>query len=364
MPRLATRSLDPGAGSRPREAIRKTDHALVARTVAPTDTLTLAPGRWGWRMPYLDGVPAVHRMWRGDRVAAVLGRALLRAGVADAQAWTFSNGDPFQFVQASLTEFVERHGGRLAQDTFPVSLAFTGTLNEYGAADREVDPARLFLTIDPKEAGYLVLGPTLQVLERQHPRLPATFLHLISAALNRWVRVYDYRDALEHVERLRDWYSADPDAGEFEVPDVDSSVPASVLRKPLSRTAMRRILPGCSAEVQSWMEQAMALERLSTRCPRPRLPEQAQEELSDCNAALPCLLVVFSRRDNIEACFDTEAESMMEVPPEPNLVIPVNALDQVNVRGAFATLATVCETLAAASKLITSLPDSKFNHEA
>lgn len=364
MPRLATRSLNPGAGSRPREAIRKADHALAARTVAPTDTLTLAPGRWGWRMPHLDEVPAVHRVWRGDRVAALIGRALLRAGVVDAQAWTFSNGDPFQFVQASLTQFVERHGGQVARDTFPVSLALTGTVNEYAAADREVDAASLFLTIDPSEAGYLNLGSTVQILEQQHPRLPATFLHLISAALNRWVRVYDYRDALEHVERLRDWYGADPDAGEFEVPDVDSSVPASVLRKPLSRPAIRRILRGCSAEVQSWMEQAVALVRLSARCPRPQLPEQAQEALSDCNAPLPCLLVVFSRRDNIEACFDTEAESMMEVPPEPNLIIPVDALDQVSVRRAFGTLATACETLAAASKLIASLPDSKFNHEA
>lgn len=110
------------------------------------------------------------------------------------------------------------------------------------------------------------------------------------------------------------------------------------------------------------MYQAMALERLAARIPRPQLPEQAQEELSDCNPPLPCLLVVFSRRDNTEACFDTEAESMMEVPPEPNLIIPINAFDQVSVRVAFATLATVCETLAAASKLIASLPDSKFNH--
>lgn len=364
MPRLATRGVDSGAGSRPQQAIRKADHAHVARAVAPTAALTLAPGRWGWKMPCLDGVPAVHRVWRGDRVAAAIGSAMLRAGFADSGRWATARSDPFQFLQGSLTQFVERHGGGIAHDTFLVSLALTGTLNEYAAADREVDVSSLFLTIDPKEAGYLVLGSTVRILEQQHPRLPATFFHLLSAALNRWVRVYDYRDALEHVERLKDWYSADPDAGEFEVPDVEASVPASLLRKPLSANTVRRILPNCSAETQKWMEQAVALERLSKRCLRPQLADQAQEELSDCNAPLPCLLVVFSRRDNIEACFDTEAESMMEVPPEPNLVIPLSALDEASVRVAFATLATVCETLAAASKLITSLPDSKFNDEA
>lgn len=364
MPRLATRGLDSGSGSRPRQAPRKAVHPYVTCAVAPSNPLTLAPGRWGWRIPNLGGVPAVHRVWRGDRVAATIACALLHASLADEATWATVAGDPFLFLQASLTKFVEQHGGRAAHDTFPVSLALTGTLNEYAVTDREVNAANLFLTVDPKEAGYLVLGQTLRILEREHPRLPATFFNLVMAALNHWVRVYDYRDALEHVERLRDWYSSDLDAGEFEVPDVEASIPASILRKPLSRPALRRVLSKCSAEVKSWMEQAVAIERLSTHSLRPQLSEEAQEELSDCNAPLPCLLVVFSRRDNIEACFDTEAESMMEVPPEPNLIIPMNANDEASVRLAFAAAGTVCETLAAASELIASLPDSTFDKES
>jgi hypothetical protein len=249
MPRLATGGHDSGAGTRPRTPIRTAERARIARPVAPSAALTLAPGRWGWRVPRIDDVPATHRVWRGDRVAAAFGSALLEAGFADDGTWASVRKDPFQFVQASLANFVERHGGQIAQATFPVSLSLTGTLNEYAFSDREVDAGSLFLTVDPKEAGYLVLGSTIKILERQHPSLPATFFHLLSAALNRWVRVYDYRDALEHVERLRDWYGADPDAGEFEVPDVDGSVPASMLRKPLSANAVRRILPSCSTEV-------------------------------------------------------------------------------------------------------------------
>lgn len=363
MPRLAIGGHDSGAGARPRTPLRTADRARIARPVAPSAALTLAPGSWGWKVPQVDSVPATHRVWRGDRVAAAFGSALLSAGLADAEMWDSARKDPFQLIQASLAHFVERHGGQIAQATFPVNLALTGTLNEYAFTDQEVDAGSLFITIDPREAGYVVLGSTLEILERQHPRLPATFFHLLSAALNRWVRVYDYRDAMEHVERLRDWYGADPDAGEFDVPDVDGSVPAAMLQKPLSAIALRRVLPSCSTEVQEWMRQALDLERLSKRCSRPQLEDLAQEALSDCNTPLPCLLIVFSRRDNIEACFDTEAESMMEVPPEPNLVIPVDARNQTSVRAAFETLGTVCEALAAASKLITSLPDGKFNNE-
>jgi len=40
----------------------------------------------------------------------------------------------------------------------------------------------LFLIVEPSEAscGCVLLGPTLQMLERVDPRLPATLFHLFS----------------------------------------------------------------------------------------------------------------------------------------------------------------------------------------
>src|SRR5262247_3532906 len=63
------------------------------------------------------------------------------------------------------------------------------------------------------------------LLARTHPRLPITFFDLFTGALNRWVRVYDYRDALERVEQLREWYEADPDGEHVELPAVDAATP-------------------------------------------------------------------------------------------------------------------------------------------
>ena len=42
-----------------------------------------------------------------------------------------------------------------------------------------------------------------RLLEKLHPRLPTTFLHLFLGALNRRVRVYDYDDALYRVAGRR-----------------------------------------------------------------------------------------------------------------------------------------------------------------
>ena len=305
MPRLATRRSDPGTSYRPGITPRKAGDLRTGK-LAPAAALSLAPGGRGWTMPRLDSIATAHKAWRGDRVAATIGSALVRTGMANAETWASAERDPFRFVHLSLQQFVEQHGGASIRGTFPVNLTLTGTMNEYSSGDREIDADNLYLTIDPTEAGYLVLGPTLGLLEEAHPRLPATFFHLLCGAVNRWVRVYDYRDALEHVERLRDWYSADPDCEGGEMPDVEGSIPASMRRKPLSLSGLKRILPTLGGDIRKWMDRVIDLDTFSRAQVRPQLSEAAQEDLSDCNAPLPCLLVVFSRRDNIEACFDAK----------------------------------------------------------
>jgi hypothetical protein len=47
---------------------------------------------------------------------------------------------------------------------------------------------------------------------------------------------------------------------------------------------------------------------------------------------------------------------MMEVTPEPSVIIPLNAHNRESVRQAFHTFSVVCKTLAAASKLIDIMP--------
>ena len=69
------------------------------------------------------------------------------------------------------------------------------------------------------------LGQRLQLLESVHPQLPATFFHLFVGALNSWTRVYDYRDAEERAETLREWAAQEPDADQYELPDVEGSIP-------------------------------------------------------------------------------------------------------------------------------------------
>ena len=47
---------------------------------------------------------------------------------------------------------------------------------------------------------------------------------------------------------------------------------------------------------------------------------------------------------------------MMEVTPEPNLIIPFSPGDAASVQSVFRTFAVACETIAAASRLVDLMP--------
>jgi hypothetical protein len=145
------------------------------------------------------------------------------------------------------TTIVEYEDFITIREQFFVDMLLSTSLDRYFAGDgRSVDASKVFLALEPDSAGYVILGPTLRLLEGVHPRLPATFLNLFLGALNRWVRAYDYRDAFERVERLREWYESDPDGEAVELPDIDRCLPKSVKRRPLSRRTLDVMIPAIS----------------------------------------------------------------------------------------------------------------------
>ena len=104
------------------------------------------------------------------------------------------------------------------------------------------------------------------------------------------------------------------------------------------------------------VDAVLALDHLSAQAERPELHDDIGQQLSDCNPALPCLLAVFAEADAIAACFDEEAQGMMEVTPEPNLIIPFDPTNTESVRRTFHMFGVACQTIAAASRVIDLMP--------
>jgi hypothetical protein len=311
----------------------------------------------GWSLPLLDGIAGHHQMLHGERIVARTGANLLRAGIAPTAAWTKAGQDPYEFLRIALEHCVQQSSCAVLREHFFMTLMLSSTVDPISGG--EGDGTNLYLIADPTQAGYLVLGPTIKALEREHPRLPATFYRIFTSSLNRWVRVFDYQDALERNEMMRDWYEGDSDAASIELPDVDAAVPSALKRKPLGLQGLRKVMTRVRApKVRRWLDCLLALESGSSRAQLQELDPEIRDQLQDTNPPLPAMLIVFRKHDAIEAAFDAEAEGMMEVSPEPNLIIPVRTDDFGYARDSFYKLSCFLKTLSLASELMKLLPEN------
>ena len=315
-------------------------------------------GTWSnLAVPRLDGVPLEYRFFDNDNVALTLARHLVELDIATPDDWKLAKSDPFTYVRLTLEHWIRDHGGAALRRRFLLSAALTSCLDEYSERTNDLATGRLYLTVDADRAGFMVLLPTLRLLERVHPRLPVTFFHLFTGAVNRWVRVYDYRDAEDRVEMLREWIEGEGDEAQYEIPDVAGCIPQYLKQKPLGRRSLRVLSSQVQGtEVKALVDGVLELSRLSERAERPELTEEMREQMYDSNPALPGLLAVFSPDDAVDGCFEDEAQTMMEVTPEPTVMLPFNADDPATIESTFQTFGVVCETLAAVSRLIDQMP--------
>ena len=147
---------------------------------------------------------------------------------------------------------------------------------------------------------------------------------------------------------------------QYEIADVAASVPACIKEKPLGLRTLRRMARQAREEgVKTLLGAALELERASALVPRPEVTDEMREQLTDTNPPLPAVLVVFAENDLVEAEFENEAQAWGEASSEPNLILPLSTFDPESIRSAFHTLAVVCRTLTAASRLIDLMPGNE-----
>ena len=312
----------------------------------------------GLILPRFGTVPVVHRLVADDRLAVMLAMALLELDIAVPGDWNRADRDPTSFIRITLERWIHAHGGPAIRHRFLLSAVISNSPSDWAERD-ETRPNQLFLIVEPSEAtcGCATFGPTLQLLENVHPQLPATFFHLFVGALNRWIRVYDHRDAEERAETLREWAAQEADADQYEIPDVQASIPPCLRQTALDENELAHLKDKINDPLATKLvEAALALGRVSAQAERPELSEDIGQQLSDCNPPLPCLLALFAEGDSVAAAFDEEAQGMLEVTPEPNLIIPFDPTNSEAIRDAFHVFGVACGTIAAAGRLIDLMP--------
>jgi len=316
-------------------------------------------------LPTLEKVPTEQRFSADDREVIALAEILVKSDIAAVEDWEKSGRDATKYLLLTLQQWIRGHGGASIQRCFDLDLTLSDRLVDY--SDERGPEGMLYLIVDPESAAFVLLKPAIELLEKVHPRLPATFLRYFAGSLNRWVRVYDYHDAEERVDLLREWYEGEENSEQYEVPDIEGCTPKCLKERPLSLEGLKKLSRSIrSREVRALVSGLLELCWNSQQAKRPEFTEDMGEQLMDSNPPLPCLLAAFSSGDAVVGCFDDEAQTAMEVTPHPNLIIPFKLSDPTTVRQGFRTLGVVCETLGAASRLIDLIPgndDGVIAHE-
>ena len=306
-------------------------------------------------LPTLEKVPTEQRFSAHDREVIALAETLVKSDIAVTEDWEKSGRDATKYLLLTLQRWVRDHGGASVQRRFDLDLTLSDRLVDY--SDERGPEGTLYLIVDPESAAFVLLKPVIELLEKVHPRLPATFLRYFAGSLNRWVRVYDYHDAEERVDMLREWYEGEEDSEQYEVPDIEGCTPTSLKERSLSLRGLKNLSGSIrNREVRALVSGLLELGWISQQAKRPEFTEDMGEQLIDSNSPLPCLLAAFSSGDAVVGCFDDEAQTAMETTPQPNLIIPLKLSDPTSVRQGFQTLGVVCDTLAAASRLIDLMP--------
>ncbi len=307
-------------------------------------------------LPRLDGAPVEYRIAGEDRRAILLAQTLTELGIADPSDWEHGGRSPSGYILATLKRWIVCHDGGIIRQQFALDATISNTPDPY--SNEGTHPDLLYLIVSPDSAGYVVIGPTLELLATVHPRLPVSFYHLFVGAVRRWIRVYDYDDALARLEMLREWVDGEENPEQYEFPDVEDCIPACMKEKPLEPRTVRGIAGKTKDEILGrLLNAALDLERISQKVSPAEISEATREAFMDSNPPLPALLVSFKRHDAIAACFDDESQTMMEAGPEPNFIVEINPGDPASAQHAFNNiLGVLCETMAAASRLAEMCP--------
>jgi hypothetical protein len=208
----------------------------TARRIVTAEQL-MAP-KCGVVLPRLNKIPVEYRFVADDREVITLAGTLVQSNIGAVEDWEESTRDPTKFITLTLQRWIRDHGGSAIERRFDLEVTLSDRLVDY--SDKRGAEDTLYLIVDPEGAAFVLLNPVLQLLEKIHPHLPAAFFRIFVGSLNRWVRVYDYHDAEERVEMLREWYEGEENADQYEVPDIEGCTPKSLKERALSLRGLKQ----------------------------------------------------------------------------------------------------------------------------
>jgi hypothetical protein len=182
----AERFCSPGQSHTTMRGLEKRNTADTARRFVAADMM---PRGTGVILPQLAGIEPELQWVSDDRSLVTLSKTLVELGLCDPHDWAGSGKNPSKFLVTTVHGWIAGNGARQIRRRFDLHLTITDTILAY--PDRDAEEDKLFLIIDPESAGYVVLKPSIELLESVDPRLSASLFHSLIGSINQWMRAYD-----------------------------------------------------------------------------------------------------------------------------------------------------------------------------
>jgi hypothetical protein len=321
--------------------------------------------------PNLKGLRSRYCSRWDEEPAAHLGKSLLRLGICRTEDWSGSSVD---FVERGFRRFCKRNGADAAKKIWSGFLRlmdhpFELTEQERNSAETDSPVNRLFLVGEYDAAASIPIGATLPHLERENELLPAAFFKIFVHNLWKWMRVYDYSDALEHAEMWMEEPDEDSEADSV-YPKVAQNIPSclqkySKIGESKARRFLQQIEPSLRSPVsRQLVRQVLEMDthgRGREHAWAGRLAEEIPaigDFLNDAESCGPGCLISWDEDDEISACFDEEMRDLgANGPLEPPIVLliqldkPEAELD-AEIKRVFDHGAAMLRSLATATRIV------------
>lgn len=330
-------------------------------------------------LPLATTVPNIRNLrWHyctrtDEQMAARLGKSLLRLGICSARDWS---GSAVDLVARGFKRFCRANDSDDARKIWDGELRITDChFDSYGSPcspfqpETEPESEMLYMIGEFNSSASAPIGPLLDQLRQEHELLPRAFFDVFTENLYKWMRVYDYRDAVEQANCYMEGADAQ-DLKDSFYPLVEKKIPECI-RVPtdIGYKDGVRLLEDIQPRLRNMIARRLIREVL-TMDDHGRNREHAwpskladqipglDEYLSDTDGCCPGCAVTWHESDEISACFDEEANTMGQNGPlEPSIMLrirvdrPMNQLDE-EVRGVFGHVGAMLRSLAAGAKVV------------
>lgn len=277
-------------------------------------------------------------------------------------------------MERGFRRFCKQNGAEEAKKVWSGFLRimdhpFEMTEQERNSSEIESPTMMLYLVGEYDAAASIPIGAALTHLECEHELLPAAFYKIFVHNLWKWMRVFDYSDALEHAEMWIEDLDEDSEV-ESVYPRVKQNIPRCLQKySKIGERKARKFLQQTEPSLRSSVARQLVSHILEMdthgqgreHAWAGRLAEQIPalgDFLNDADSCGPGCLISWHEDDEINACFEEQMQGLgQDAPLEPPIVLTIQ-LEQPpqemdgEIKRVFDYAAAMLRSLASAAQIV------------